>query len=187
MAAKTPRVTLSTVGHGDRSLGELVAILQEAGVGRVVDVRSYPSSRRHPWFGKAALETGLREAGIGYWWGGEALGGFRRLHGPSRHVALESDGFRAYAEHMATDAFRAAVQALLTEAPVTPLAVMCAERRPWECHRWYLADALVAAGARVAHLIEAGQSQPHRLNPVARLEDGVLVYDRGATGDLALS
>jgi uncharacterized protein (DUF488 family) len=64
---------------------------------------------------------------------------------------------------------------------------MCAERRPWECHRWYLCDALVIAGARVVHLIEVGRSEPHRLNPLVRLENGVLVYDRGTTGDLALS
>jgi len=187
MAADTPSVTLYTVGHGDRSLAELVAVLAEAGVERVVDVRSYPSSRRHPQFGKVALEAGLGEAGIGYLWAGEALGGLRKEHGPSRHTALTSAGFRAYADHMATPGFQQAVDRLLAQAQPARLALMCAERLPWECHRWFLADSLVVAGARVEHLIEVGQSQAHRLNPLARLEDGVLVYDRGTTGDLALS
>jgi len=187
MAADTPAVTLYTVGHGDRSLAELVAVLAEAGVERVVDVRSYPSSRRHPQFGKAALEAGLRGAGIEYRWAGEALGGLRKEHGPSRHTALTSAGFRAYADHMATRPFRHAVEALLAQARPARLALMCAERLPSECHRWYLADALVVAGARVEHLIEVGERRAHLLSPVARVEDDVLVYDRGTTGDLALS
>jgi len=187
MAADAPSVTLYTVGHGDRSLAELVAILAAAGVEHVADVRSYPASRRHPQFGKVALEAGLREAGISYRWAGETFGGLRKERGASRHTALTEAGFRAYADHMATRPFREAVDHLLAQARPARLAVMCAERRPWECHRWYLADAFVVAGARVEHLIEVGVSRPHRLNPLARLEDGVLIYDRGTTGDLALS
>ena len=88
---------------------------------------------------------------------------------------------------MATTPLREAVDGLLTEARQAPLAVMCAERQPGECHRWYLAAALVVAGARVVHLIALGRREPHRLNPLVRLENGVLIYDRGTTGDLALS
>jgi len=187
MAADNTPVTLYTVGHGDRSLGELVAVLTDAGVERVVDVRSYPSSRRHPQFCKTELGMGLREAGIGYLWAGEALGGLRKERGRSRHVALTGAGFRAYADHMATPSFRQAVDHLLAQARPARLALMCAERLPWECHRWFLADALVAAGARVEHLIDTGRSEPHRLNPLARLEDGILVYDRGTTAELDLS
>ena len=88
---------------------------------------------------------------------------------------------------MATPAFRQAVDHLLAQARPARLALLCAERLPWECHRWYLADALVAAGARVEHLIEARQRRVHRLNPLVRLEDGVLVYDRGTTAELDLT
>ncbi|HEX9593194.1 MAG TPA: DUF488 domain-containing protein [bacterium] len=187
MDAHEPPTTLYTAGHGDRSLAELVELLREAGVERVVDVRSHPSSRRHPQFGKTALGMGLREAGIGYLWAGEVLGGLRKERGRSRHTALTSAGFRAYADHMATPEFRAAVDHLLGQARPARLALLCAERRPWECHRWFLADALVVAGARVEHLMEVGQRRVHRLNPLARLEDGILVYDRGTTAELDLA
>jgi len=187
MVADDPSITLYTAGHGDRSLAELVAVLAEAGVERVVDVRSHPASRRHPQFGKTELGMGLREVGIGYLWAGEALGGLRQAHGRSRHTALTSAGFRAYADHMATPEFRAAADHLLAQARPARLAVLCAERRPWECHRWFLADALVVAGARVEHLMEVGQRRVHRLNPLARLEDGILVYDRGTTAELDLA
>jgi uncharacterized protein (DUF488 family) len=187
MGADTPFTTVYTVGHGDRSLRELVELLREAGVERVVDVRSYPSSRRHPQFCKTELGMGLREAGIGYLWAGEALGGLRKERGRSRHVALTSAGFRAYADHMAAPVFRDAVDRLLVQAQGLPLAVLCAERLPWECHRWFLADALVVAGAQVVHLIEVGEHRIHCLNPLVRLEDGLLVYDRGTTAELDLS
>lgn len=37
-----------TVGHGARSLEEFVALLHEAGIQRLVDVRTAPGSRKHP-------------------------------------------------------------------------------------------------------------------------------------------
>lgn len=57
---------LFTVGHGTRSLEELLAILRSAGVERLVDVRTAPGSRRHPQFNREALARSLEEAGIVY-------------------------------------------------------------------------------------------------------------------------
>jgi len=37
-----------TIGHGTRSSEELIEMLQSAGVRRLVDVRRFPGSRRHP-------------------------------------------------------------------------------------------------------------------------------------------
>ncbi|PYQ04456.1 MAG: DUF488 domain-containing protein, partial [Acidobacteria bacterium] len=44
-----------TVGHSTRHQAELIAILKEAGVELLVDVRRFPGSRRHPQFGQEAL------------------------------------------------------------------------------------------------------------------------------------
>lgn len=58
---------------------------------------------------------------------------------------------------------------------------MCAEVVPWRCHRQLIADALVAGGRRVVHILGTGQSNDHALNASARvLADGRLVYDGGA-------
>ena len=46
------RGLIFTVGHGARSAAQLIAILKEAGIGTLVDVRAYPASRRHPQFSK---------------------------------------------------------------------------------------------------------------------------------------
>ncbi len=65
---------------------------------------------------------------------------------------------------------------------------MYAEAVPWRCHRQLVADALVASGRRVVHLLAPGRIEDHVLNPSARvLPDGRLVYDGGAGRQAELS
>jgi uncharacterized protein (DUF488 family) len=59
-------IDIYTVGHSIRSQDQLLEILRAAGIGAVVDVRSFPSSRRHPQFNQGALEQWLPEANIDY-------------------------------------------------------------------------------------------------------------------------
>ena len=65
-------------------------------------------------------------------------------------------------------------------------SVMCAERLPWECHRFLISDFLVAGGEKVIHLVNPGKAQEHALNPAVRLEDGRLIYDAGKQLGLGL-
>jgi uncharacterized protein (DUF488 family) len=169
--------TIYTAGHGNRPIDEFIGLLQEAGVRCLVDVRAFPASRRHPHFGRAALEQSLPAAGIRYLWEGEALGGRRKPSADSPHVALRHPAFRAYADHMTTETFRAAAGRLVGTARAEPVAVVCAERLPWQCHRFLISDYLVAEGNEVVHLVNPGKRQPHRLNPVARVREGGLVYN----------
>lgn len=168
-------MTLYSVGHGTRSVSELAAVLSDAGVGRLVDVRRFPGSRRHPHLGRASLEEELPALGITYEWS-EALGGRRSRVVGSRHSAWRKDAFAGYADHMDTDEFRTAFDGVLERLP---LAVMCAETLWWRCHRRLLADAATLAGVEVVHL-GAGRPQPHRLHPDVRPdEEGRPVYDKG--------
>jgi uncharacterized protein (DUF488 family) len=167
-----------TVGHSTRPQDELVAILKEAGVGLLVDVRRFPGSRRHPQFGKEALRAGLAAAGIAYRHEPD-LGGRREPRPDSPNTAWRVAGFRGYADHMASTEFRVALERVIAQ-PGTPTVVMCAEALPWKCHRQLIADALMARGVEVVHLLGAGQRQAHVLNPAAVLRpDGVLVYVKG--------
>jgi uncharacterized protein (DUF488 family) len=168
---------LYTIGHGNRPIDEFIGLLQEAGIACLVDVRAFPASRRHPHFGRAALEKSLPAAGIRYAWEGQSLGGRRRPSAQSPHVALRHPAFRAYADHMMTLEFQQATERLLAAARAAPAAVMCAERLPWQCHRFLISDFLVARGNEVVHLVNHGKRQSHRLNPIARLKDGALVYE----------
>jgi uncharacterized protein (DUF488 family) len=168
---------IRTIGHGNRTIEEFIGLLREAGIECLVDIRAFPASRRHPQFGREALEKSLAAAGIRYVWEGPALGGRRRPGVNSPHVALKNPGFRAYADHMATETYRSGQQRLQELARASRTAVLCAERLPWQCHRNLVADSLVARGLRVLHLLGPGKSQAHTLSRLARIDGDRLVYD----------
>jgi uncharacterized protein (DUF488 family) len=168
---------LYTVGHGTLAQDALASLLVDAGIGRVVDVRRFPGSRRHPHVNREALAAWLPEVGIGYRWE-EALGGRRGRVPDSPHVAIRDPSFRAYADHMASPEFAAALARLVEEARDHVVAVMCAEAVWWRCHRQFVADAATALhGVEVRHLLHDGRRDVHRLTEGGRVVDDRLVYD----------
>jgi uncharacterized protein (DUF488 family) len=136
-----------TVGHSDRTAEDLVALLRDAGIRRVVDVRASPFSRRHPWHARPELERRCAAAGLGYSWLGAGLGGLR------------PEGYDA---HRDSDSYARALAELDTLARAEPSVVLCAEKDPANCHRRFIADDLVRRGFEVRHLIAAGHVLPHQ-------------------------
>lgn len=165
-----------TIGHSTRSSEEFITLLREYQVELLIDVRRFPISRRHPQFNGPEVSASLETAGIGYRHE-EVLGGRRTARPDSPNTAWRNAQFRGYADHMDTPAFREAVAQLVQRAEQTVQAVMCAEAVPWRCHRNLLADALVARGVEVRHIIQPGKANPHSLNRDARLlADGRILY-----------
>jgi uncharacterized protein (DUF488 family) len=151
-------------------------VLRSAGVQRVVDVRSFPGSRRNPQYARDALERSLPGAGLAYVHE-RALGGFRRPRAASVNGGWEHPGFRGYADYMAEDEFRAGLERLQTLARERPTTVMCAEAQWWRCHRRLIADALVVRGWRVEHLGLGPEPVEHELTQFAVLgPDRTLTY-----------
>ena len=170
---------LFTVGHGTRSTEDLAACVRASGARILVDIRRYPRSRRNPHLAGAALARGLPTLGVAYEWWGESLGGRRRASRVSRHPALRSPALRAYADHMDTAVFRAALTAVVDREET--VVVMCAETLWWRCHRRLVADAAVLRGVEVVHVMGQGETQPHRLTAGVRAgDDGWPVYDGSA-------
>ncbi len=168
--------TIFTIGHSTRPADEFLDLLRGRDVRLLVDVRRFPGSRRHPQFNGETLAATLAEAGIGYRHEPD-LGGRRDGLADSPNTGWRNAGFRAYADHLANADFRSALARLLADAQTTVVAIMCAEAVPWRCHRQLIADALVAGGADVRHIISASEPQPHELNPMARVgPDGLLTY-----------
>jgi uncharacterized protein (DUF488 family) len=171
-------VTVYTIGHSTRSADELIAILTDAGVTRVVDVRAFPMSRRHPHFNKDALSESLSAAGIDYRHL-PALGGRRAASrgAPSRNGLWKVEAFRNYADYAETPAFRAAIDALEALSRECPTAFMCAEAVWWQCHRRLIADYVLVRGWTVVHLLALGQRQSATLTPGAvPHDDGTIEY-----------
>lgn len=158
-----------TIGHGRRSIDELLGCLTEVGVQTLVDVRRYPSSRRNPQFNQQPLAEALATAGIGYRHAVE-LGGLRGHElGEERFACLAQ--FASYVARIATDAWQRALDEALRE-PVR--AFMCAET-PWQkCHRRWISELLAARGDEVVHLIRPGEREPHRLHAEAEIRGGQL-------------
>jgi uncharacterized protein (DUF488 family) len=164
-----------TVGHSTRAIVEFVAALKAHGIEIVVDVRSFPGSRRYPQFGKDRLAASLAEAGIEYEHFAE-LGGRRRARPDSRNVAWRNEGFRGYADYMETANFRGGIEGLMELARSRRAAIMCAEALWWRCHRSLISDYLKAAGAEVIHIIDAERAEPHPFTSAARIVNGELSY-----------
>jgi uncharacterized protein (DUF488 family) len=168
--------TLHTIGHSTRTLEELVTVLQAHKIETLVDIRSFPVSRRLPHFNRESLEQALPNAGIRYVWM-KSLGGFRKkLREDSPNVALRSAPFRNYADHMLTAEFEEAAAELVRLGEASRTAYMCAERVWFHCHRMLLSDWLVAHGHTVLHIDGTSSARPHRLTPEAHLVHDKLIY-----------
>ncbi len=168
-------MTIFTVGHSTRPLEEFVGLVAGHGVKQVADVRTVPKSRRHPQFSREALELSLPAHGLSYRHLA-ALGGLRRPRRDSTNTAWQNESFRGYADYMETQAFSAGLEMLLAFAEGRPTAIMCAEAVWWRCHRRLIADALVARGIDVRHIVSAAQAEAHRLTEFATVVEGRVSY-----------
>ncbi len=167
-----------TIGHGNKSFGEFIRILKHYEIDIVVDIRSFPGSRRHAHFSGAYLERELPSSGMSYQWC-RPLGGFRKkgLGDRSPNLALKSDGFRNYADYMLSKSFEENVALLLKIVQKERTCLLCAETLPFRCHRWILSDYITAHGTEVIHLLDAGKSEVHKMSRWAAVRDGQVIYN----------
>jgi uncharacterized protein (DUF488 family) len=178
-------VRVHTVGHSNVDPGTFIGLLRAHGIGVLVDVRAFPTSRKWPHFSREPLAAVLAEAGIAYEWLGKELGGYRKsTRAGSPHRGLRGM-WQAYADHMEGPEFRRGIARLLALAAERPTAVMCAEKLWFRCHRRRIADHLVALErVEIFHILDESPPRPHRVDPRARVENGKLVYDREQQPDL---
>jgi uncharacterized protein (DUF488 family) len=167
--------TLRTIGHSTRGWGDFLALLQDAGIAALADVRRFAGSRRHPQFGGETMALALPAAGIAHVAMPE-LGGRRPPRKDSRNTAWRNAGFRGYADYMESPDYAQARERLAALAADTRTAIMCAEAMWWQCHRGLIADDFKARGWEVIHLLAPGRSELHPYTGAARIVDGRLEY-----------
>lgn len=173
-----------TLGHSNLAFATFADLLDAQAVEVLVDVRAVPWSRRYPQFSQPALAAGLAARNIRYRWLGDALGGRRAPSGTTPHLAIEAPGFQAYAEHMRSEVFNETLSRVCRDATRHTVALMCAEADHTQCHRQFIADALLVRGAVVQHLHSVRLLEPHVLHPGLRRVGTRLIYDRQAQGGL---
>jgi uncharacterized protein (DUF488 family) len=152
-----------------------VALLRGQRIELLADVRTVPKSRRMPWFWGDALAVSLPEAGIAYRHFRD-LGGFRRPQPGSPNGAWRVAAFQGYADNMASEVWRAALDELQAVAAERRTAVMCAEAQWTRCHRRLISDALVVRGWTVLHIGSTGRTERHSLTPFAVVDGDRLTY-----------
>ncbi|MGI9155022.1 MAG: DUF488 domain-containing protein [Marmoricola sp.] len=170
------RNRICTIGHSTREFAELLAMLRTNHVSCLVDVRSFPSSKKFPQWNQAAIIEAL-PADIGYRWI-QKLGGRRHTPKgtPSPNGAWRVKAFRDYADYMMSEAFAEGLTELLELAERERPAIMCSEAVPWRCHRGLVTDALIVAGVEVVDIMSTTVTKPAELHDHAHVEDGLLTY-----------
>jgi uncharacterized protein (DUF488 family) len=152
---------LYSIGHSNIAAERFVALLRDAGVSAVADVRSTPFSRRFPWFSAKNLASMLAQQGISYLAYGEVLGG------RPRDAALYRDGIADYEAMAQRPEFQGGLDRLCADATRLRVGLMCAEREPLDCHRCLLvARSLAARGLVIGHILghirHDGTIEPHQ-------------------------
>jgi uncharacterized protein (DUF488 family) len=104
------------------------------------------------------------------------LGGLRHARKDSINMGWKNASFRGYADYMQTPEFDANLRDLMTLDAERRVAIMCAESVPWRCHRSLVADALIARGVPVSHIMSATKSNPHKLTSFAVVEGERVTY-----------
>jgi uncharacterized protein (DUF488 family) len=169
-------MTLWTIGHSTRTLGEFIAALESRQIEALADVRKMPGSRRYPHFDQPRIAAALLATGIVYEHFPE-LGGRRQPRPDSRNTQWRHSAFRGYADYMESSEFADAMERLTALALEKRTAVMCAELVWWRCHRSLIADWLKVRGWQVVHIFDAEKTQVHPFTSAARIVAGALSYE----------
>ena len=152
---------LYTIGHESAALEDILRLLQENNITRLVDIRSLPFSRKVPHFNRKRFTRSLAQNGITYTYLGDLLGGYPP--DPSVYPGGEAK-FGARVDYSAIalrDYYHQGIEELLRLAATEPTAVMCAEEDPAFCHRQHLvSQTLLQHNIEVLHIRHDGTLQP---------------------------
>lgn len=162
------QLRMYTVGHSSTTLEEFIAKLKVNNIELLVDVRSFPGSKRHPHFGKKSLRTSLSEVGIQYIHMPE-LGGFRsaNVNSTPANAGWKNASFRHYADYTLEQEYEEGIRKLMFLAKNHITAYACSEAVCWRCHRLLISNTLVANEIEVLH-ITTSKKPAHDVHSVGK-------------------
>ena len=144
MTLEKPDTSYYTIGYSKRTLDEFLYALSSRGIATLVDVRNAPVSRHRPQFSKRNLQQALQAQGIAY------------VHMPSlgipkpirTQLATTSDHEELlswYDENVIPNLVES-LRSYISDKEGLPVAFMCMEEDPAQCHRSRIAAALNRMG-----------------------------------------
>lgn len=149
-----------TIGHSTHPFEEFLKMLSSFEIELVVDIRSFPGSRKFPQYNKETLQITMPEKGIEYLHL-KSLGGRRKSNSESLNVVWRHPSFRSYADYMETPEFHEGILELETLAENKRVAYMCSEAVWWRCHRSMISDYLKFHNWKVMHIMAIGKESEH--------------------------
>lgn len=135
-----------TLGYTGRKLDEIIAALVAAGVRTVMDIRQNPVSMYRPEVSKANLKRSIETAGMFYMHSPE-LGVPRDIRAKAIDAASRDVIWEWYDEYVVKQYVGKNLHRFLNSAE-HPVALMCVELDPAECHRHRLFIALENMGLK---------------------------------------
>jgi uncharacterized protein (DUF488 family) len=156
--------TLFTVGYESASLDDFVATLRTAGVEMIIDVREYPLSRKKG-FSKNTLHAILEANDIGYIHL-KGLGDPKEGRDAARSGDFDSF-LRIFRKHMKSKVAQADLKIAIEKAQASVSCLLCYERKPEECHRTIVAQAIAEdTGQRITALgVSDGLARKKKFKP----------------------
>jgi uncharacterized protein (DUF488 family) len=171
------RHNILTIGHSTYALEHFLALLQNASVTAIADVRTLPFSRHFPHFNHDVLRDKLREYGISYVFLGAGLGG------RPKNRKFYTRGVADYEKMAKSGEFQEGLIRVIEGAKHYKIALMCSEHDPLDCHRCLLAGrALSERNLPVGHILTNGDILSH-----AHIEERLLELSGRNTNDLFAS
>lgn len=149
--------TVYTIGHSNISFDKFSTLLQTHDITAIADVRSTPYSKFTPQFNREALQKSLHAIGITYVFFGKELGA------RSEDATCYTDnGQVIYSRLRETALFQQGIERVINGAQKFRLALLCAEKEPFTCHRSILiGQALAANDVDVRHILHDGRVETH--------------------------
>jgi uncharacterized protein (DUF488 family) len=138
-----------TIGYGNIAVKNLLDLLKKYKVEILVDIRSRPYSRHRQEYRKRELEARIPDAGMGYIFLGDKLGGMpidSRFYGP--------DGNIDYAMLSEDSNYLEGIHQVTELSHKKSVCLMCAEAEPERCHRgWLVSETLWKHGIESLHIL----------------------------------
>jgi len=139
-----------TIGYESAAIEDFIATLKSAGVERIIDVREYPLSRKKG-FSKNTLQALLEANDIAYIH-------IKGLGDPKegREAARAGDYkkfLQIFSTHMKTKQAQSDLKIAIKLAQASISCLLCYERKPEECHRTKVAEAIAADTGQSIHPI----------------------------------
>ena len=154
MSKNNKQLTCFTIGHSTHESEEFVRLLKMHSIQWIVDVRSSPYSQFNPQFNREIIKETLVKSDISYLFLGDLLGA--RYEDPK--LFYRDKRVVDFKKVRELDTFKKGIERIkdgIKQGYI--IALMCSEKDPFDCHRYFLVSyELAKHGVEVQHIMEDG-------------------------------